>query len=96
MYFVDCCRNLYKSQKLLSLSLEGDMPVWDMGGVWRREDVSLPDYLGEDELSSLPAVLLVVLLLVLAVSDTTPPQASDSPASLHDLYSSACCVIALD
>lgn len=56
-------RNLYKSQKLLSLSVEGEMPVWDLGGVWRREDISLPDYLSEDELDSLPALLLVLLLV---------------------------------
>lgn len=39
------------------------MPVWDLGGVWRREDISLPDYLSEDELDSLPALLLVLLLV---------------------------------
>lgn len=39
------------------------MPVWDLGGAWRREDISLPDYLSEDELDSLPAFLLVLLLV---------------------------------
>lgn len=39
------------------------MPVWDLGGVWRHEDISLPDYLSEDELDSLPALLLVLLLV---------------------------------
>lgn len=60
-----CDRNLYKSQKLLSLSLEGDMPVWDMGvaNMFHREDISMPDYLSEEELDTLPALLLVALLV---------------------------------
>lgn len=55
--------NLYKSQKLLSVSLEGELPLWDMGGMWRGDEANMPDYLAEEDLDSLPALGLVVLLI---------------------------------
>lgn len=58
-----CYRNLYKSQKLLSVTLEGELPFWDVGVMWRGDEVSVPDYMSEEELDSLPAIVLVVLLI---------------------------------
>ncbi|XP_054278067.1 membrane-bound transcription factor site-1 protease-like [Macrosteles quadrilineatus] len=59
--------NLYKSQKLLSLSLDAELPLWDLGGAggggWRREDIDMPEYLSEDELYTVPTLLLVALLV---------------------------------
>ncbi|XP_075216075.1 membrane-bound transcription factor site-1 protease isoform X1 [Lycorma delicatula] len=78
--------NLYKSQKLLSINIEGDLPIWkggsnkDVAGglgsgviggggamLWDSvvgDSASTSDYVNEEELDSLPVMVLLILAVI--------------------------------